>query len=90
MASPKPHCAVQTPSTLCGLVNQIFALSATLDVGNQVNGHHRRCRVCSMERSGNPLKTYLDLPPASTSHVDTHRADFLFSTPDFTHHVIVK
>ncbi len=25
-----------------------------------------------MERIGNPLKTYLDLPPASTSHVDTH------------------
>ncbi len=50
MASHKPHCAVQTPSTLCGLVNQIFALSATHDVGNQVNGCHRRCHALCATR----------------------------------------
>ncbi len=49
MASRKTHCAVQAPSTLCGLVNQIFALSATHDVGNQVNRHHRRFS-CLLQR----------------------------------------
>ncbi len=45
MASPKLHFAAQTPSTLCGLVNQIFALSATHDVHNQINWCHWRCRA---------------------------------------------
>ena len=35
MASAIPLSAAQTPSTLCGLVNQIFALSGTQDVGCQ-------------------------------------------------------
>ena len=38
-ASPKPLGADQTPSTLCGLVNQILALSGTQGVGCQ--GHPR-------------------------------------------------
>ncbi len=37
MASPQPHCAVQTPSTSCGLVNQIFALSVTHDVAKNLS-----------------------------------------------------
>ena len=40
MASAKPLCAAQTPSTLCGLVNQILALSGTQDVGCQACGGH--------------------------------------------------
>ena len=59
-ASPKPFGAVQTPSTLCGLVNQIFALYGSQGVGCQGCGAHAEIIDAVVRFSDNPTRFLCD------------------------------